>query len=188
MRQETLPRTPVENWEQVRDEWVAAVEELVNDVEAWCSQRNWWVHRETKTIAEDRIGSYVVPRLMLQAPIGRLVLDPVSRFARLNMAGATFLGVIILSNLTNVGSVEVNAFQVHSAAVIQKSIREGFGLTVSEALWKASPTVAGNVGGIVDQIRHGETGWLVSSSAECAEACLTVLAEPGRAREIALAG
>jgi trehalose synthase len=96
--------------------------------------------------------------------------------------------IYILSNLNNVGSVEVNAFQVHSAAVIQKSIREGFGLTVSEALWKARPTVAGNVGGIVDQITHGETGWLVSSSAECAEACLEILADAARARQIALAG
>ena len=74
--------------------------------------------------------------------------------------------IYILSNLNNVGSVEVNAFQVHSAAVIQKSIREGFGLTVSEALWKGRPTVGGKAGGIVDQIVHGETGWLVSSSSD----------------------
>ena len=47
--------------------------------------------------------------------------------------------IYILSNLNNVGSVEVNAFQVHSEVVIQKSIREGFGLTVSEGLWKAPP-------------------------------------------------
>ena len=71
--------------------------------------------------------------------------------------------IYILSNLNNVGSVEVNAFQVHSAAVIQKSIREGFGLTVTEALWKTRPTVAGRVGGIVAQIQDGETGWLVDS-------------------------
>ena len=45
--------------------------------------------------------------------------------------------IFILSNLNNVGSVEVNAFQVHSAALLQKSTREGFGLTVTEALWKA---------------------------------------------------
>ena len=51
--------------------------------------------------------------------------------------------IFILSNLNNIGSVEVNAFQVHSAAVIQKSIREGFGLTVTEALWKGRPTVGG---------------------------------------------
>jgi trehalose synthase len=96
--------------------------------------------------------------------------------------------IYILSNLNNVGSVEVNAFQVHSAAVIQKSIREGFGLTVSEALWKARPTVGGNVGGIVDQIVHGETGWLVSSSSECADACIVALGNPELARRLALAG
>ena len=71
--------------------------------------------------------------------------------------------IYILSNLNNIGSVEVNAFQVHSRVVIQKSIREGFGLTVTEALWKARPTVAGRVGGIVAQIQDGETGWLVDS-------------------------
>src|SRR5205823_4285212 len=78
--------------------------------------------------------------------------------------------IYILSNLNNVGSVEVNAFQVHSAAVIQKSIKEGFGLTVSEALWKTRPAVAGNVGGIVTQIEDGRTGWLVDSSEACAAA------------------
>ena len=94
----------------------------------------------------------------------------------------------ILSNLNNVGSVEVNAFQVHSAAVIQKSIREGFGLTVTEALWKTRPTVAGRVGGIVAQIQDGETGWLVSSPEECAQACLEILQAPGDARQRALRG
>ncbi|HZR91043.1 MAG TPA: glycosyltransferase [Gaiellaceae bacterium] len=96
--------------------------------------------------------------------------------------------IFILSNLNNVGSVEVNAFQVHSDAVIQKSIREGFGLTVSEALWKARPTVGGRVGGVLTQIRDGETGWLVGSSSECAEACVEILGDPERARERALAG
>jgi len=96
--------------------------------------------------------------------------------------------IFLLSNLNNVGSVEVNAFQVHSAAVIQKSIKEGFGLTVSEGLWKARPTVAGNVGGIVTQIANGHTGWLVDSSEECAAACLEILAAPLAARERALLG
>jgi trehalose synthase len=85
--------------------------------------------------------------------------------------------IYILSNLNNVGSVEVNAFQVHSNAVIQKSVREGFGLTVTEALWKARPAVAGRVGGIVDQIEDGTTGWLVDSPSECAQACLEILGD-----------
>jgi trehalose synthase len=96
--------------------------------------------------------------------------------------------IFILSNLNNIGSVEVNAFQVHSAAVVQKSIREGFGLTVTEGLWKARPTVAGRVGGIVKQIQDGVTGWLVDSPAECAEACKEILADPVAARERALRG
>jgi trehalose synthase len=94
----------------------------------------------------------------------------------------------ILSNMNNVGAVEVNAFQVHSAAVLQKSIREGFGLTVSEALWKSRPTVAGNVGGIVTQIEHGVTGWLVNSAAEAAAATNEILADPAAARQRAIKG
>ena len=96
--------------------------------------------------------------------------------------------VYILSNLNNVGSVEVNAFQVHSAAVIQKSIREGFGLTVTEALWKTRPMVAGRVGGIVAQVQDGETGWLVDSPEQCAQACIEILRDPAAARQRALRG
>jgi trehalose synthase len=96
--------------------------------------------------------------------------------------------IYILSNMNNVGAVEVNAFQVHSAAVLQKSIKEGFGLTVTEALWKSRPTVAGRVGGIVAQIEDGETGWLVASPGECAEACIEILHNHGDARQRALKG
>jgi trehalose synthase len=96
--------------------------------------------------------------------------------------------IFILSNLNNIGSVEVNAFQVYSAAVLQKSIREGFGLTVTEGLWKGRPTVAGRVGGIPRQIQDGETGWLVESVEECAAACLEILAGPAEARNRGIRG
>ena len=96
--------------------------------------------------------------------------------------------IFILSNLNNVGAIEVNAFQVHSQAVVQKSIREGFGLTVSEALWKARPMVAGRVGGIVVQIDDGETGWLVDSVDQCAEAVIEILRDPKEARTRSLGG
>jgi trehalose synthase len=96
--------------------------------------------------------------------------------------------IFILSNLNNVGSVEVNAFQVHSAALIQKSIREGFGLTVTEGLWKGRPMVAGRAGGIVDQVQEGETGFLVDSVDECAESLRTILEHPQDARAMALRG
>ncbi len=96
--------------------------------------------------------------------------------------------IFILSNMNNVGAVEVNAFQVHARAVIQKSIREGFGLTVTEALWKGRPTVGGRAGGIVAQIDDGRTGWLVGSVGECARACLEILGDGAVARERALLG
>ncbi len=81
----------------------------------------------------------------------------------------------ILSNLNGVGNVEVNAFQRAARVVIQKSVREGFGLVVSEALWKGRPVVAGNVGGIPLQITDGETGFLVNTAEECAEKLLFLL-------------
>ncbi|MCC7364482.1 MAG: glycosyltransferase [Dehalococcoidia bacterium] len=75
----------------------------------------------------------------------------------------------ILTNMNGVGNAEVNAFQHASDVVIQKSTREGFGLTVSEALWKGRPVVGGNVGGIPLQILEGECGYLVDSSQQCAQ-------------------
>ena len=85
----------------------------------------------------------------------------------------------ILNNLNNVGAIEVNAFQSQADVVIQKSTREGFGLTVSEALWKARPFIGGDVGGIPLQVQDGETGYLVTSPEECADRCA---AHPARAR------
>lgn len=76
------------------------------------------------------------------------------------------------------GSPEVNAFQRQAAVVLQKSLREGFGLTVTEGLWKARPVVAGKVGGIPLQIEDGMSGYLVESIGECAERVLQLLREP----------
>jgi trehalose synthase len=94
----------------------------------------------------------------------------------------------ILSNLNNVGAIEVNAFQSQSDVCLQKSIREGFGLTVTEALWKARPTVAGNVGGIPLQIENGVDGFLVNSPAECAQRCLEFLRDPELGKRLGRTG
>src|SRR5436190_1783346 len=94
----------------------------------------------------------------------------------------------ILNNLNNVGAIEVNAFQSQADVVLQKSIREGFGLTVSEALWKGRPTIAGDVGGIPLQIVDGEDGYLVSSPAQAAERCTGILQDPELGRRLGRAG
>lgn len=94
----------------------------------------------------------------------------------------------ILSNLNGVGNVEVNAFQRHANVVIQKSVREGFGLVVSEALWKGRPVVAGNVGGIPLQILYGKTGYLVNTTAECINRVHHLLTHPRIADRMGQAG
>ncbi|MEO6867617.1 MAG: glycosyltransferase [Gaiellales bacterium] len=86
----------------------------------------------------------------------------------------------VLTNLDGVGAVEVNAFQVAADVVLQKSTKEGFGLTVAEALWKGRPMIAGNVGGIRSQITHGQPGWLVNSIDEAADATKEALRDPHR--------
>jgi len=69
----------------------------------------------------------------------------------------------------------VNALQRKAAIVIQKSLREGFGLTVTEGMWKGRPVIAGAVGGITDQITNEENGILVSSVEETAERIVQLL-------------
>jgi trehalose synthase len=73
---------------------------------------------------------------------------------------------------------EVNALQTLSDVVIQKSTREGFGLVVTEALWKEKPVVGGNVGGIPLQVIDGQTGFLVDSVEGCADRTLYLLEHP----------
>lgn len=75
----------------------------------------------------------------------------------------------------------VNALQRHATVVLQKSLAEGFGLTVAEAMWKSRPVIAGAVGGIVDQIRDGETGVLLPDPADlpaCGAAIERLLRDP----------
>ena len=74
----------------------------------------------------------------------------------------------VFTNLTGVGNIEVNAFQQLSRVVIQKSIREGFGLIVSETLWKSTPVVAGRTGGIPLQLEDGVSGFLCESNEDFA--------------------
>jgi trehalose synthase len=84
----------------------------------------------------------------------------------------------LLSNLHQVGAVQINAFQRMAGVMVQKSLREGFGLTVSEALWKGRPVVGGRAGGITLQIRDGYDGYLVDSVEECARRIIDLLADP----------
>lgn len=92
--------------------------------------------------------------------------------------------VFMLSNVDGVGNIEINAFQRAAGVVIQKSLREGFGLTVAEAMWKSKAVIGGSCGGIRAQIQEGRTGYLVSTPEECGERALQMLREPEHAAEM----
>ena len=91
---------------------------------------------------------------------------------------------IIILNLPPWSALEINALQRASTLVIQKSIKEGFGLTVTEALWKSKPTIAAAVGGIPTQVIHKLTGVLVYSVEGCAYQIRYLLTHPEFAKQL----
>ncbi len=95
---------------------------------------------------------------------------------------------IVILDLPPWCALEINAIQCASTLVVQKSIREGFGLTVTEALWKGKPTIAGAVGGIPNQIIHKLTGVLVHSVEGCAYQIRYLLTHPEFAHRIGASG
>ncbi|HXV84514.1 MAG TPA: glycosyltransferase [Candidatus Binatia bacterium] len=90
--------------------------------------------------------------------------------------------------LTVEDSALVNALQRRAAVILQKSLREGFGLTVTEAMWKGTPVIGGRCGGIKHQIEDGVNGFLVSSVREAAKAIVRVLKDQSLRSTIGKAG
>jgi trehalose synthase len=88
--------------------------------------------------------------------------------------------------IANENTILVNALQRASSVVLQKSLKEGFGLTISEALWKGTPVIASNVGGIPEQIVDGKSGYLVNPKdiKGCADRVIKLLKNPKLAREM----
>jgi trehalose synthase len=93
--------------------------------------------------------------------------------------------IFLFADTERLGSLKVNtfvnAFQVASNIIIQKSIREGFGMTVAEAMWKEKAVIAGKVGGIKLQIKNGQNGFLVSTPEETAKRIVQLIENPALA-------
>lgn len=104
-------------------------------------------------------------------------------FARVQEAAAGDPDITILL-LPPDSHYEVNALQRAADVIVQKSVREGFGLTVTEAMWKGNPVIGGAVGGIVLQIRDYHTGFLVHSPEGCAFRIRYLLHRPEMARRM----
>ncbi|HTA13924.1 MAG TPA: glycosyltransferase [Solirubrobacteraceae bacterium] len=137
-----------------------------------------------------RIVKQQVPNVQL-ALVGSMASDDPEGWDFFNATIAHADGdpdVHILNNFNNVGAIEVNAFQSHADVVVQKSTREGFGLTVSEAIWKARPFIGGNVGGIPLQVEDEVTGFLVSTVEQCAQRSLELLSDPALGKTLGRRG
>jgi len=91
---------------------------------------------------------------------------------------------VIVLNLPPWSGLEINALQRASTLIVQKSLKEGFGLTVTEALWKSKPTIAGAVGGIPTQVIDKLTGVLVQSVEGCAYQIRYLLTHPEFAQQL----
>jgi trehalose synthase len=96
--------------------------------------------------------------------------------------------VFVMTSYTGVGDVEVGALQRVARVSMQRSLREGFGLAASEALWKRTPVVAGRGGGIELQVQDGETGYVADDTATMAERVCELVEDPGLATELGSAG
>ena len=141
-------------------------------------------------IAACRIARREVPDLQL-ALVGSMATDDPEGWDICRQIRAAIAGdkqIHVFTNLIGVGNIEVNAFQALSKVVIQKSLREGFGLSVAEALWKGTPVVAGRAGGIPLQMADDTGGLLVDSVEECADAIVSLLRNEPQARALGASG
>jgi trehalose synthase len=137
-----------------------------------------------------RLAREEVPGLQL-ALVGSMALDDPEGwdlYRELQREASADHSIKLFTNLTGVGNIEVNAFQRLSSVVLQKSIREGFGLVVSESLWKGTPVVAGRAGGIPLQMADGAGGVLVDSTEATAKALVELLRDADQAEELGRSG
>ncbi len=142
------------------------------------------------TIAAYKLAKERIPGLQL-AMIGTFAPDDPESWdmhAAISDEANKDKSIFVFSNLTGVGNMEVNAFQRASDVIVQKSIREGFGLVVAEALWKETPVVAGKAGGIPLQMTGELSDYLVDSVEECAEKIVYLLENPAISQQLGKAG
>ena len=138
-------------------------------------------------IAAYRLAKKEVPALQL-ALIGSLARDDPQGVDLLEKVEAEAENDPDLFVFYNLGDLDVNAFQRASSVAVQKSLREGFGLTVSEALWKYTMVIGGNTGGIPLQLGSELGEFLVNSVEECAEKLILLLDNRELSRDLGYKG
>jgi trehalose synthase len=162
----------VSRWDALKDPF-GVIRGFAEHVDAGTGAHLVYAGPSVEAVADDPEGARVLSEAI--ALRAELAAEPRSRIhlATLPMADA------------EENAIMVNALQRHAAVVVQKSLAEGFGLTVAEAMWKARPVVASRIGGIQDQIVHGESGVLLDDPHDLAAygAALTALLNDPAAAE-----
>jgi len=131
-----------------------------------------------------------VPDLQLLLVASVVPEEPLARASFDEVAGRAmdYSGVSVLSSLNEVGNVEMNAFQRAADVIIQKDLRRGFGLWISDALWKERPVVAAPRTGLLEQVVDGQTGFLAESTEEFSGRVVALLQDRGLAARLGAGG
>ena len=124
----------------------------------------------------------LVATVVPEEPLARASFDEVARKAM------DYTGVSVLSGLNEVGNVEMNAFQRAASVILQKDLRRGFGLWVSDALWKERPVVAAPRTGLLEQVIDGQTGFLAESTEEFSRQVVALLQDRSLAARLGAGG
>ncbi|MDP9236985.1 MAG: glycosyltransferase [Chloroflexota bacterium] len=149
-----------------------AASDLAGAVEAWEIVRNW----------RPEIQLVLVLTTEPHDPQGRACYEELARRTQDEPA------VFVVSVGSDLGNVELNVFQTAASVVMQKGLRKGFGLWVSDALWKRRPCVVAPAGGLTEQVVDGETGLIARSTEEFAGAIERLLGDPDLARRLGRRG
>jgi trehalose synthase len=124
----------------------------------------------------------LVATVVPEEPLARASFDEVARKAM------DYSGVFVLSGLNEVGNVEMNAFQRAADVILQKDLRRGFGLWVSDALWKERPVVAAPRTGLLEQVIDGETGFLAEGTEDFSRRVVALLQDRTLAARLGAGG
>ncbi len=145
-----------------------AASDLVGAVDAW------------EMVRQNRPDLQLVMVLTTEPndPQGRACFEELARRAQSEPSA------FVLSVGNELGNVELNVFQTAASVIMQKGLRKGFGLWVSDALWKRRPCVVAPAGGLTEQVIDGETGLIATTTEEFAVAVERLLADPGLAGKL----
>ena len=143
---------------------------LVTQVSRFDPWKDPWgvvdAYKEAKKAVPELQLAYLGAAHAVDDPEGKRIFDGVTAYAGqdkdIHLFGDSQVPLSVVDKV-------VNAYQTASSVILQKSIREGFGLTVTEAMWKGKPVIGGNVGGIRTQIQDGINGFLVDNASQCAD-------------------